>query len=91
MQFPNEIQAALLFDRPVECLEAIVRDFARIEEARSGIRFNLPEAKPGIFYRLFGGDELMVTIEYLAHPADPAVYAARGSEARSGPSRPPEG
>ena len=74
MQFPNEIQAALLFDRPVDCLEAIVRDFARIEEARGGIRFNLPEAKPGIFYRLFGGDELMVTIEYLAHPADPAVF-----------------
>jgi hypothetical protein len=74
MQFPNEIQAALLFDRPVDCLDAIVRDFARIEEARSGARFNVPEARPGFFYRLFGGDELMITLEYLAQPADVGFF-----------------
>ena len=74
MQFPNEIQAALLFDRRVDNLEAMVRDFVRIEGARSGATFNVPEAKPGTFYRLFGGDELMITLEYLDHPADPAVF-----------------
>ena len=74
MQYPNEIQAALLFDRPIANLEAIVRDYMRVEEARSGARFNLPEVKPGAFYRLFGGDELMITLEYLAQPADPAVF-----------------
>ena len=74
MQYPNEVQAALLFDRPVDSLDAMVRDFARIEEARSAATFNVPEAKPGVFYRLFGGDELMITIEYLDHPADPGVF-----------------
>jgi hypothetical protein len=74
MQFPNDIQAALLFDRRVDDLEAIVRAFLRIEEARTGTRFNLPEAKPGAFYRLFGGDELMITLEYLDHPAEMGVF-----------------
>jgi hypothetical protein len=74
MQFPNEIQAALLFDRRVEALEAMVRNFMQVEEARTGTRFNVPESKPGTFYRLFGGDELMITLEYLDHPANPAVF-----------------
>jgi len=74
MQFPNEIQAALLFDRRVDTLEAMVRDFLRIEEARSGARFNVPEANPGVFYRLFGGDELMITLEYLDQPTNPAIF-----------------
>jgi hypothetical protein len=74
MQYPNEIQAALLFDRPVHDLEAMVRAFLRVEEARTGTRFNLPEAKPGVFYRLFGGDELMITLEYIDRPADLAVF-----------------
>ena len=74
MQYPNEIQAALLFDRRVDNLETMVRDFVRIEGARSGAQFNVPEAKPGSFYRLFGGGEMMITLEYLDHPADPAVF-----------------
>src|SRR5687768_10935521 len=32
MLFPNEIQSALLFDRPVRELEAIVKAFLRVEE-----------------------------------------------------------
>ena len=74
MQFPNEVQAALLFDRRVDCLETAVRTFMRVEEARSGAKFNVPEAKPGVFYRLFGGDELMITFEYLDHPANVNVF-----------------
>ena len=74
MQFPNEIQAALLFDRRVGELEAIVRDFARVEEARTGAKFNVPEAKPGVFYRLYGGDELMITLEYVDGPANVGVF-----------------
>ena len=74
MKFPNNVQAALLFDRPVNELEAIVRAFTRIEEARSGARFNVPEARPGAFYCLFGGDELMISFEYLDRPADVAVF-----------------
>ena len=74
MQFPNEIQAALLFDRRVGDLEAIVRAFMQVEEASSGARFNVPEAKPGTFYRLFGGDGLMITLEYLDHPANAGLF-----------------
>ncbi len=76
MQFPNEIQAALLFDSRVAALDDIVRAFMRVEEARSGARFSLPEAKPGTFYRLFGGgDEMMVTLEYIDGPANADVFA----------------
>lgn len=74
MQFPNDIQVALLFDRPVGILDALVRSFTRLEEARTGARFAVPEAKPGVFYRLFGGGELMITLEYLGQPAKLEVF-----------------
>lgn len=74
MQFPNEIQAALLFDRPITCLEDAARAFMQFEGARTGARFNMPEANPGVFYRLFGGDDLMITLEYLNGPANMAVF-----------------
>ena len=78
MLYPNRLQAALLFDRPILDLEAIVRDFTRIEGMRSGAQFNVPEANPGLFYRLFGGaEELMITFEYLDRPA--AAEAFRGA------------
>ncbi len=76
MLYPNRIQAALLFDRPVRDLEAIMRQFMRIEGMRSGAEFNIPEANPGYFYRLFSGDEeLMVTFEYLDKPCNAQVFA----------------
>lgn len=75
MLYPNRLQACLLFDRPIAELEAIMRDFTRIEQMRSGTQFNVPEANPGRFYRLFGGaEELMVTLEYLSHPAAPELF-----------------
>lgn len=75
MLYPNRLQAALLFDRPIRDLEAIVRDFARIEGMRSGAQFNIPEANPGLFYRLFGGaEELMITFEYLDRPASAEAF-----------------
>ena len=76
MQFPSEIQACLLFEGRVSALDEIVRAFMRIEEARSGAKFSVPEAKPGAFYRLFGGgDEMMVTLEYIDGPANAEVFA----------------
>lgn len=76
MLYPNRIQAALLFDRPVRDLEAIMRQFMRIERMRSGAEFNIPEDNPGYFYRLFSGDEeLMVTFEYLDRPCNAQVFA----------------
>lgn len=69
MLYPNRLQAALLFDRPVADLAAIVRDFQRIEGMRSGAQFNVPEENPGRFTRLYNGaEELMVTFEYCDHP-----------------------
>lgn len=78
MLYPNRLQAALLFDRPLNDLETIARDFARIEGMKSGAAFNIPEANPGRFYRLFNGDEeLMLTFEYVDGPAN--VDAFRGA------------
>ena len=73
MQYPNEIQAALLFPGTMRDLESVVRSVLRIFEAR-GTKFNVPEANPHKFYRLFGGDELMITLEYLEQPANLAVF-----------------
>lgn len=74
MLYPNRLQAALLLDRPVD-LEAIMRDFTRIESMRSNAQFAVPEANPGRFYRLFNGpEELMVTFEYCDRPANLEVF-----------------
>lgn len=78
MLYPNRVQAVLLFDRPVRDLETIMRDFVRVEGMKSGAAFNVPEANPDRFYRLFNGaEELMLTFEYLDGPAN--VDAFRGA------------
>lgn len=74
MTFPHEIQSALLFDRPVGHLESVMRGFLNIQAARGELPYNIIEAKPGVFYRLYGGGELMITLEYLAGPANPEVF-----------------
>jgi hypothetical protein len=89
MLYPNRIQAALLFDRPLRDLEAIVRDFARIEGMKSGASFNVSEANPDRFYRLFNGDEeLMLTFEYLDGPANPDAFRAALSSSFTGLATP---
>ncbi|WP_301750419.1 hypothetical protein [uncultured Erythrobacter sp.] len=75
MLYPNRLQAALLFDRRIHDLEAIMRDFVRIEGMRSSVSFHLSETNPGLFYRLFDAtDELMVTFEYVDRPANAQVF-----------------
>jgi hypothetical protein len=74
MNFPHEIQSALLFDRPLTHLETVMRSFLQIEAAKGSLPYNIVEAKPGVFYRLFGGGELMITIEYVAGPANAEVF-----------------
>lgn len=75
MKFPNRLQVAMLFEGRFDALEAAVRDFARIEEMKSGATFNVPETNPGHFYRLFNGDEeLMLTFEYIEGPANEAAF-----------------
>lgn len=81
MLYPNRLQAALLFDRRAECLEAVMRDFTRIEGMRSGATFHVSEGEAGHYYRLFEAtEELMVTFERIDRPADPqTLRAALGS------------
>jgi hypothetical protein len=75
MLYPNRVQAALLFDRPIADLEAMMRDFMRIEGMRSGAQFNVPEENPGRFYRLYNGaEELMITFEYLDRPCSTDLF-----------------
>lgn len=81
MPFPNDIQSALLFDTPVHHLESVMRSFLRIEAARGALEYNIVEAKPGAFYRLFGGGELMITLEYIAAPAKAEVFKPAMSSA----------
>ncbi|MFM7378689.1 MAG: hypothetical protein ACKO1O_11275 [Erythrobacter sp.] len=71
MLYPNRLQSVLMFDGHVDHLEAVMRDFLRIEGMRSGAQFHLSEQNPGRFYRLFEGtEELMVTLEYMVGPCD---------------------
>lgn len=74
MQFPSDIQCALMFDRSGVDLGALVRTFLRIEEARSGVRYNPVEVREGSYYQLFGTNELMVTAEYIDGPANMEVF-----------------
>ena len=75
MLYPNRLQAALLFDRRIHDLEAIMRDFVRIEGMRSSVSFHLSENNPGLFYRLFDAtEELMVTFEYVDRPTNSQVF-----------------
>ncbi len=80
MKYPNRIQAALLFDQPFDGLDDVARDFARLVEMKTGSTFNVPEHKPGMFLRLFGGGrtegggEMIVTFELLTGPGAMGVY-----------------
>src|SRR5271166_2369035 len=72
-QFPNLVQAALLFDRPNPAnLDTMIENFVTAG-TKAGVRFNRVETKPGAFYRLFGGD-VMVTVEYIGSPAKTQVF-----------------
>lgn len=89
MLYPNRLQAALLFDGPIRDLQAMMRDFVRIEGMRSGAQFNVPEVNPGLFYRLFGGaEELMITFEYLDRPASAEAFRAALSSPFNGIATP---
>lgn len=75
MPYPNDIQCALMFERGTPNLDAVMRTFMQVEAAKSGARYNPVEVKPGTFCQLFGTNELMVTVEVLAQPANMAVFA----------------
>lgn len=77
MLYPNRLQAALLFERRVDCLDDAIRDFTRIEGMRTGASFQISESEPGRFYRLFDAtEELMLTCERIDRPANPESFRA---------------
>jgi hypothetical protein len=76
-QFPASIQAALLFDnaRPLD-MDALVREFLAAEAA-AGTNYNLVyDTKPGVFYRLFGSNDLMITVEHVGRQAKLPLFEA---------------
>lgn len=74
MQFPNDIQCALMFERAAPDLDAVLNRFIQVEAMTSGVHYNPLEARSGAYHQLFGSNDLMVTLEYLDRPADMAVF-----------------
>ncbi|MFO6445995.1 hypothetical protein ACLBKU_02505 [Erythrobacter sp. NE805] len=76
MLYPNSLQAVLLFDRALPDLDAMMRDFTRIEAMRSGTTFSPNETIPGRLHRLFvPGEELNVSFELMNGPPKMQVLA----------------
>jgi len=85
MQYPNRIQACLLLDSTFGGLDDVAHDVARIIQMKTGETFNTPEHKPGTFLRLFGGGEdLMLTFEYVPTPPAAEVFAGTLASAITG-------
>ena len=74
-QFLSNIQSALLFDRRNSVnLEKVVQKFLEIEMAKSGTRYNLVERNGNIFFRMYGTNNVMITVEYLDSAAQLSVF-----------------
>jgi len=76
-QFPSRIQAALLFDvaHPLD-MDALVREFLTAEEG-TGTHYKLvDDTKPGVFYRLFGSNHVMITVEHVDRQAQLPLFEA---------------
>ena len=75
MKYPHRLQAVLLLETRFDGLDAVVRDFERIIQMKSGASFTTSEHKPGTFLRLCdGGDDLTLTFEYVEGPPDPSLF-----------------
>ncbi len=74
-QYPKEIQAAVLFDRVKPFpLEKLVDGFLAAE-AKNGTTYNrVFDTKPGVFYRLFGANNAMITVEYIERQASAPLF-----------------
>jgi hypothetical protein len=73
--FPAFLQAVLLYDRrnPLNLDDFIRQILGNL--ARTGDQYNiLADSKPGVFYRLFGSNQLMVTVEYIDGRAQTSCF-----------------
>lgn len=76
-QFPKQIQVALLFDQVKTFeLDEMVRQFLAAE-ADAGTTYNMVfDTVPGAFYRLFGTNDVMITVEHIAGQAKAELFEA---------------
>jgi hypothetical protein len=71
------LQAALLFDRPQPLnLDDAAKKFLELEAVQTGTKYNVVEAKQNLFYRLYGSNDMMVTLERIDGQANRAVFNA---------------
>ena len=73
-KFPELVQSCILYEGDAKNFDAIIGLFLTATNAR-GWKFNQIERKPDLFYRLYGGPELMITVEKMAQPAAPEVFS----------------
>jgi hypothetical protein len=74
LKHPTDIQSALLFDTRFTNLDTFVQKAEAVLSAKTGLPFNYIEAKPGVFYRIYGGGDLMITLEYVDGRANTALF-----------------
>jgi hypothetical protein len=74
-QYPKQIQAAVLFDRVKPFpLEKLVDTFIATDAA-TGVTYNrVFDTKPGVFYRLYGTNNAMITVEYIEKQAHAPLF-----------------
>lgn len=74
MKYPSETQSALLFDRPFLHIEAFANKAVAVLTGLYDAPFRISECNPGLFYRIYGGNEVMITIEYMPSRANVALF-----------------
>jgi hypothetical protein len=73
VNYPRETQSALLFDQPFQHLEEVANKVVAVLSNRYETPFRISETNPGHFYRIFGGNEVMITLEYMPDRANMAL------------------
>lgn len=81
-RFPNTVQSAVLFEKRgffsrgsgIQ-LEELAKAYFELQAARSGHRFNIVEHDAGKVIQFYGGTDLMIRLEFMASPANAAVFA----------------
>ncbi|MFN0193010.1 MAG: hypothetical protein ACKVP5_13715 [Aestuariivirga sp.] len=74
--YPPNIQTCLLFDTPrAVSAKVVASSFADVEARLSGTRYNPLEVNGDAFVRLYGTNDMMITIERIDGPANATVFA----------------
>jgi hypothetical protein len=82
-RFPNSIQAAVLFEKKggffsrgkALQIEDLAKQYFDIQAAKSGHRYNIIEHVRGEVLQFYGGNQLMIRLEFMNKQANKAVFA----------------